>query len=55
MPPLDKSFQVFGDVSLSSNDDRIIYIMVSFLADETDDDNDGPGGGTLVPVSVPTT
>jgi hypothetical protein len=26
-----------------------------FFADETDDDNDGPGGGTLVPVSVPTT
>ena len=27
----------------------------AIFAEETDDDNDGPGGGTLVPVSVPTT
>ena len=31
MLPLDKSSQEYGNVSPSSNDDRIIYIMVSYL------------------------
>ena len=30
------------------------FILWSVLfADEVDDDNDGPGGGMMVPVSVP--
>lgn len=27
----------------------------TLFSEDIDDDNDGPGGGTLIPVSVPTT
>ena len=30
------------------------FILWSVIfADEVDDDNDGPGGGTMIPVSIP--
>jgi hypothetical protein len=31
------------------------FILWSVLfADEVDDDNDGPGGGTMIPATIPT-
>lgn len=31
------------------------FILWSVVfADEIDDDNDGPGGGTMIPASIPT-
>ena len=33
----------------------VSFILWSVIfADEVDDDNDGPGGGTMIPASIPT-
>ena len=32
----------------------MILVMLVFYSEHPDDDNDGPGGGTLIPITNPT-
>ena len=50
MPPLDKLFQVFGDMLVLSMTLLGAFVLMAMLTDSKIDDDDDFGGGMMIPV-----
>ena len=54
MPSVAKLFLEFGDMLVLSMTLLGAFTLMSILTDSDVDDDDGPGGGIMIPVTSPT-